>query len=676
MKRLFYPNGKELLRKPVSPKQQSYTHPLPFCVRFTAANEPYICVPSNAVQIPVFRADATPEHLECVEMLTQNRLVQSADCALKHASLLGNHDVVRFLVDRMEWWEYPGDNPHSSTPPPKREVAFGKFMFGSLQRAILNNHASVVGFLLNDSRCSQLATHMKLLVLAAAKYGTECVFATFIVRYMDPAMRNLALHQAVFWKNLPVARVLVGESADPTVALVAGIRPLTIGVEVSSAIRCTNIEMIEYLISAGADMKNDEAGRAVLVAIQRGELECAKLLVSAGADLGGGYGRQTLFHAVVERQTEVAKWLLESGVDVWGGRGIIEYWIGTKGNAHTVQFFVQLGLDVRGAAGGEMLLQAVERLSLETVFALLAAGARVDVQNKELMAMADEVFQKITSAPLRRRGNPRKKYKILEFVRSCGSLKDFTDETRTELKQLCAKIHLLELTLFMEASPFLTSTSLESLEHAQHCKAILLQAAEKGYTPVLNALLVFMSPESHNEALALAAQEGYAAAVESLLNAGADPSWNDSYALRASFCGDPTAALHTLNQRCEDIGPGTLRILISRMRPAQRDRIVSLLLPHLTNAQCGKNTCIVLASAFSPPDVVKHLLSLKADPTAHHNLAFICAVRFGMLENMTVLAGWKRVDTMVRARKVVERYEGYYSSRRILNHVLDLIHTG
>lgn len=121
-----------------------------------------------------------------------------------------------------------------------------------------------------------------------------------------------------------------------------------------TAAQYNQVEILQYLISAGVDINNIFNNDTVLgVASYWGSIDCVKLLVSSGANINGSKDLVTpLSKACFSGYAEVAKFLIENGADV---------------NAQPADITGQLPLQ-----------QAIMSGSIEIVKLLVNHGAKID----------------------------------------------------------------------------------------------------------------------------------------------------------------------------------------------------------------------------------------------------------------------------------------------------------
>lgn len=224
--------------------------------------------------------------------------------------------------------------------------------------------------------------------------------------------------------------------------------PLMAVVGNSSILKSHKKEIIEYLISKGADVNVSANGDTALhLAITSREKEVVELLIDRGADVNAGedsYSRNALHIALDEGMTKMVKLLVDNGADVnaeanshnrtYGGHfkditpfrtavirnniEITKYLVdksadvnarssdgltpllfvlyccsGKSDSLELVKYLVDNGADVnvRDADGNTALMYAVANDSAELVKYLVSKGADVNAKNNEGRSVVDIV---------------------------------------------------------------------------------------------------------------------------------------------------------------------------------------------------------------------------------------------------------------------------------------------
>ncbi len=187
----------------------------------------------------------------------------------------------------------------------------------------------------------------------AAREGDRDAVRSLLEQHADvntpQANGATALSWAAHRDDLEMAELLIEAGADVNAANGYGVTPLLLA--------CTNGSpaMIRRLLKAGADPNTTlQTGEtAVMTAARTGNLEAVRELLAFGSDLNRREtrrGQTALMWAVEQGHPQIARLLIEHGADV---------------NARSARDFVPL-------------LFAAQRGDLDSVQALLAAGAELD----------------------------------------------------------------------------------------------------------------------------------------------------------------------------------------------------------------------------------------------------------------------------------------------------------
>jgi ankyrin repeat protein len=211
---------------------------------------------------------------------------------------------------------------------------------------------------------------------------------------------STALHWAVYWDNLELARTLLDKGADVEAATRLGATPLYL-----AAVN-GNAALLRLLLDAGADAKatvlqNEET--PLMFAARAGSVEAVRVLAEAGADLDAedAYrGATALLFAAEQNHAAVVGWLIDHGANpnartntvVTESRrgpalptgGLTGLMLAARENGiDTVKVLLakQALVNQQSAEGHTALLAAIQNANLDIANLLLDAGADVNLLN-------------------------------------------------------------------------------------------------------------------------------------------------------------------------------------------------------------------------------------------------------------------------------------------------------
>lgn len=211
---------------------------------------------------------------------------------------------------------------------------------------------------------------------------------------------STALHWAVYWDNLELARTLLDKGADVEAATRLGATPLYL-----AAVN-GNAALLRLLLDAGADAKatvlqNEET--PLMFAARAGSVEAVQVLAEAGADLDAedAYrGATALLFAAEQNHAAVVGWLIDHGANpnartntvVTESRrgpalptgGLTGLMLAARENGiDTVKVLLakQALVNQQSAEGHTALLAAIQNANLDIANLLLDAGADVNLMN-------------------------------------------------------------------------------------------------------------------------------------------------------------------------------------------------------------------------------------------------------------------------------------------------------
>lgn len=166
-----------------------------------------------------------------------------------------------------------------------------------------------------------------------------------------------------------------------------------------------NKDIVQLLLSRGADIEGGNCGKTPLIhAARGGHFEIVQYLVEQGADVNATWVECPLFYAIENGHTHIVEYLLASGANVFGDRGQYcrskkwykdsfkslvanccarsRYLLLSKaaadGDLDLVEYLVSFGVDVNSTGKKSPLYRATENRQSETVCFLL--GHATDVQ--------------------------------------------------------------------------------------------------------------------------------------------------------------------------------------------------------------------------------------------------------------------------------------------------------
>lgn len=302
--------------------------------------------------------------------------------------------------------------------------AYDKYGDTPLILAARSNSSSFVECLVENGADINTPNSEGHTALRKAIRNEQVIIAKFLIKAgADLSLRdkhdNSPLHDAVS-RNLPyIVEALLNEGADVNAIGEDEFTP--IGIAVSH----NYVAIAKLLLEKGADVHDTSSGSTLVkVACEEGYEEAFALLVHHGADLSEVDDRNyTLLHvAAAEGRTEIVKLLLEHGLNVsatansdktplhcaaWTGgleavKLLIErdadpsavnssgetplYQAAMNGNQEVVEYLLgvvqkEVGLERRNNNGYTPLLAAVSFDHVDTVEALLDAGADINVLN-------------------------------------------------------------------------------------------------------------------------------------------------------------------------------------------------------------------------------------------------------------------------------------------------------
>ena len=211
-----------------------------------------------------------------------------------------------------------------------------------------------------------------------------------------------ALHYAALNGNLKIAEILVEHGADIEVKDHNAKTPL------SQATLKGHIAIMNFLISKGANLRTT-TGRTGMdlmhTAAMSGNVPAAKLLVQLDAHVNinaqDDEGGTPLFCAVAQGHAAMIEFLLSKGADIYlkNKKDVtILHLAATQGDVQIgkmlMEFDAHLDVNVQTNLGNTPAHVAAGRNKREFLEFLLAAGARVDIQNNENKTLLDVAREK------------------------------------------------------------------------------------------------------------------------------------------------------------------------------------------------------------------------------------------------------------------------------------------
>lgn len=189
-----------------------------------------------------------------------------------------------------------------------------------LHTASFHGHSSCARRLLSHgAEADAEDSHQRSPLILAADEGHTSTCKVLIQSGADPNFSQYnarsPLNQAISRSHVDTVKVLLENGADPTLKDKWGWAPLF-------SAHSKSVEIIELLISAGADPMQDLVGGATCLhfAARSGNIAVSERLLALGVPVdlpeGGGDGITALYRAVEEQCEEVVRLLLERGADV------------------------------------------------------------------------------------------------------------------------------------------------------------------------------------------------------------------------------------------------------------------------------------------------------------------------------------------------------------------------
>jgi ankyrin repeat protein len=175
-----------------------------------------------------------------------------------------------------------------------------------------------------------------------------------------------ALHWAAYRNDLPAAKRLLDEGADPNAANRFGVTPL------HEAATVGNAEMLAAMLDAGGDANAafGEGETVLMTAARAGDAESVRALLQHGANVDATehwHGQTALMWAAIENHSDVVELLIEAGAEI-DRRSTKHDWVKISYSEGNVPKTRDLG-------GLTALHFAAREGSLEAAEKLLAAGA-------------------------------------------------------------------------------------------------------------------------------------------------------------------------------------------------------------------------------------------------------------------------------------------------------------
>jgi ankyrin repeat protein len=162
-----------------------------------------------------------------------------------------------------------------------------------------------------------------------------------------------ALHWAVQWDDLDIAKLLIGAGADVNAANDYGVTPLLLACSTSG-----DADMIDLLLKSKANLHTSSptGETALMMAARTGSVKAVNVLLAAGADVNAketSLGQTALMWAAAEGHVEVVRLLIEHGADVLARSkaGFTPLLFAARtGDEHLAQILLTAGASVNEAA--------------------------------------------------------------------------------------------------------------------------------------------------------------------------------------------------------------------------------------------------------------------------------------------------------------------------------------
>ena len=238
------------------------------------------------------QAAAAGGHTEIVALLIKSgadlNLVESGYKALQRACLTGHDTVVRTLI-------------------------LEKSGYKALQLACFAGHEGVVRILLNPKYGIQTSGESYIIAVFASVRGDHVDLMQQLINFggpkLFPRLRNEMLHEAAGHGAMRVVRWLLDQGAD------AGLRGNKWMTPIQGAASRGHIEIVRLLIARRAE---SDLGRSLSIyqAAERGYERVVQILLDAGDDINGNEQCGPLSGAVKWEKLQMIQYLLKQGIDL------------------------------------------------------------------------------------------------------------------------------------------------------------------------------------------------------------------------------------------------------------------------------------------------------------------------------------------------------------------------
>ena len=229
------------------------------------------------------------------------------------------------------------------------------------------------------------------------------------------------LNVAVIEGNIEIVEYLVSQGADINIKDGSGETPLQI------AIHEGKLELINFFLSKKADvnMKDFFNETSLHEAVNKGEIEIVKLIVAHGADLNAknNLKETPLFYAVKNNYSDIAKYLISKGSEVntkdLGGRSPLHE-AAYQGSLDTVKYLISKGARVNAKDKYDIypLHVAAKQGQLEIVKYLILKGAKINVTGAAVIGLS--IYRTMRCTPLHVAAN-KGHLEIVKYLISQGA---------------------------------------------------------------------------------------------------------------------------------------------------------------------------------------------------------------------------------------------------------------
>jgi ankyrin repeat protein len=259
------------------------------------------------------------------------------------------------------------------------------------------------------------------------------------------------LNVAVIEGNIEIVEYLVSQGADINIKDGSGETPLQI------AIHEGKLELIKFFLSKKADvnMKDYFNETSLHEAVNKGEIEIVKLIVAHGADLNAknNLKETPLFYAVKNNYSDIAKYLISKGSEVntkdLGGRSPLHE-AAYQGDLDIVKYLISKGARVNAKAKYDIypLHVAAKQGQLEIVKYLILKGAKINVTGAAVIGLS--IYRTMRCTPLHVAAN-KGHLEIVKYLISQGAEINAQNNEEETALDLAEKLRHKEVVSFLSS---------------------------------------------------------------------------------------------------------------------------------------------------------------------------------------------------------------------------------